>query len=184
MTQEELLKDLIETTHHLMESATYYKAMKPLQLNARLSDDSWSILECFEHMNRYDGFYIKELRTKLESSENIGTHERLFQSGWIGGRTANSMLPKAEKKLNKMSTFKRMNPIGSSLETTVIDTFLEDQGSMLDIFQLAKEKNLNKIRVNLTIPILKFKAGDAMRFIQNHSVRHLVQCKRILDGSK
>lgn len=184
MTQEELLEDLIETTHHLMESAMYYKAMNPKQLNARLSDDSWSILECFEHMNRFDEFYIKELRKRLESDPDIGTHERLFQSGWIGGRTANSMLPKAEKKLNKMRTFKRMNPIGSSLDSAVIDTFLEDQEAMLEIFKMAKEKNLNKIRVNLTIPIIKFKAGDAMRFIQNHSVRHLVQCKRVLDGLK
>ncbi len=181
MTQEELLEDLKETTHNLIDSAKRYKAMKPQQLNARSSDDSWSILECFEHMNLYDEFYVNELRNKLEASPDIGTSVRLFQSGWIGGRSANSMLPRKDKKLNKMKTFQKMNPLGSSLDPSVIDTFIKDQRHMLDIFRMAKEKNLNKVRIKLTIPVLKFKAGDAMRFIQNHSVRHLAQCKRVLD---
>lgn len=182
MTQEELLADLKDTTHKLIDSAKRYKAMKPEKLRARLSDDSWNILECFDHMNRFDDFYINELQEKLESSPDIGTSERLFMPGWIGGRSANSMLPMAHKKLNKMKTFKRMNPLGSTLESTVIETFIKDQRSMLDLFRLAKEKNLNKVKVKLTIPVLKFKAGDALRFIQNHSVRHMAQCKKVLDG--
>jgi hypothetical protein len=182
MTQEELLADLKDTTHKLIDSAKRYKGMKPQQLNARLNKDSWSILECFEHMNRYDAFYVNELRQKLEASPDIGSSERLFQTGWIGGRSANSMLPQANKKLNKMNTFKQMNPLGSELDASVIDTFIKDQRALLDIFRMAKEKNLNKVRVKLTLPLLKFKAGDAMRFIQNHNVRHMSQCKRVLDG--
>ena len=182
MTQEELIEDLKSTTHKLIDSAKRYRSMKSIKLNGRLSDDSWSILECFEHMNRYDAFYVNELRLKLEASPDIGNSERLFQSGWIGGRSANSMLPQANKKLNKMKTFKNMNPLGSDLKTSVIDTFIKDQRALLDIFRLAKEKNLNKVKVKLTLPLLKFKAGDAMRFIQNHNVRHLTQCKLVLDG--
>ncbi len=182
MTQEELLESLKDTTHKLIDSAKRYKAMKPAQVRARLSEDNWSILECFEHMNRYDEFYVNELRLKLEASPDIGSSERLFQSGWIGGRSANSMLPQANKKLNKMKTFQKMNPLGSELDASVIDLFIKDQRALLDIFRMAKEKNLNKVKVKLTLPLLKFKAGDAMRFIQNHKVRHLTQCKHILDG--
>lgn len=180
MTQEELLNELKDTAEQLIASAKRYKEMKEANLIQRPAEGKWSILECFEHMNRYDEFYTEALSTALKENPDAGTDERYFRSGILGGRAANSMLPK--QKMTKMSTFKKMNPIGESLDKSVIDTYIKNQRSYLDIIRSARQKNLNKIRVKLTIPVLKFNAGDTFRFIMNHGVRHMAQNKRTLEA--
>ncbi len=177
MTQEELLNELKEVPKNLIASAKYYRGMGPEILSTRPESGGWTIMECFEHMNRYDDFYCKALEEAMTESPDVGTDERWFRSGWLGGRSANSMLPK--EKMMKMNTFKNMNPEGEELDIESIDRFIKNQRSFLDLIRLARDKDLNKIKVKLTIPMMKFKAGDAFRFILNHGVRHMAQCKRI-----
>jgi uncharacterized damage-inducible protein DinB len=174
------LNELKHSAEQLIASAKRYKDMKEPMLRQRSEEGKWSILECFEHMNRYDEFYTEALESALNMGPDLGTDERYFRSGIIGGRTANSMLPK--QKMTKMSTFKKMNPIGESLDKSVIDTYIKNQRNYLDIIRSARQKNLNKIRVKLTIPLVKFNAGDTLRFIINHGVRHMAQNKRILES--
>ncbi|NND95418.1 MAG: DinB family protein [Flavobacteriales bacterium] len=180
MTQEELLDELKETAENLILSAKRYKSMKEDRLNKRPSSGGWTVLECFEHMNRYDIFYSEALNTALTNSKDIGQYERYFRSGFLGGRSANSMIPK--EKMNKMKTFKKMNPQGARLDKRVIDTYIKYQRAYLDTIRLARTRDLNKIKVKLTIPLIKFNAGDTFRFILNHGVRHMAQNKKILDS--
>lgn len=180
MTQEELLKELKEISQNLIASAKFYKTLSPAILKGRPQNGGWTIFECFEHMNRYDDFYRNELEAELNNAADVGQEERTFRSGWIGGRSANSMLPK--EKMKRMSTFKKMDPQGEEIELAVIDAFIKNHRGYLDLIRLARTRNLNKIKVKLTIPVLKFNAGDSFRFILNHSLRHMAQCRRIQEA--
>jgi hypothetical protein len=182
MTQEELLNELKDAAEHLISSARRYQGMDESALNKRPTSGGWTILECFEHMNRYDDFYNNALDSALRNSPDVGKEERTFRSGYLGGRAANSMLPK--EQLKKMNTFKKMNPEGEELKKDIIDKYIKHQRGYLDIIRLARTRNLNKIKVKLTIPLIKFNAGDTFRFILNHGVRHMAQNKKILESIK
>jgi len=56
----ELIEDLKETTNNLIETATAFQKLSIQDLNLRLTNESWSILECVEHINLYGEFYLKE----------------------------------------------------------------------------------------------------------------------------
>lgn len=147
------------------------------KLNFRLSEKSWSILECIEHLNRYGKFYIPEISKRIENSGIKSTE--IFSSGILGNYFANSMLPK--EKLNSMKTFKSMNPIHSKLDKNVLNEFIVQQKQMIHLLKEAKNINLNKVKTSISISnLIKLKLGDTFRFVIYHNLRHIEQAKRNL----
>jgi len=89
-----------------------------------------------------------------------------------------SMLPKP--KPNKAKTFRSMDPIHSRLDKSVIDRFIEQQDSMIKLLEISKNKNLNRIRIPVSISkLIKLKLGDTFRFVIYHNIRHIQQIKNI-----
>ena len=147
------------------------------KLNFRLSEKSWSILECLEHLNRYGIFYIPEIRKRIENSDTKSTE--IFNSGILGNYFANSMLPK--EKLNTMKTFESMNPIHSKLDKCVLNEFITQQKQMIHLLNEAKNIDLNKVKTSISITnLIKLKMGDTFRFVIYHNLRHIKQSKRNL----
>src|SRR5690606_10459752 len=128
------------------------KTENEILLNTRLSNDSWSILECIEHLNLYGNFYLPELNNRIAQSDT--TAILFFKSGWLGNYFANSMLP--QKKLNKMKTFHSMNPIYSQLTPQAIDNFIAQQIQLLELLNQAKRVDWNKVKISISItPLIK-----------------------------
>lgn len=150
------------------------------QLNKRSSANSWSALECLEHLNLYGAFYIPELNKRMAGS-SLPTFNT-FKSGYWGNKFSLDMLP--EEGMKTMRTFESKNPIHSTLDKDkVIDTFIEQQKQFLDLLKVAEDKNLTKIKTSLTIPILKFRLGDTFRFVIYHNERHIVQAQKAISTS-
>lgn len=146
-------------------------------LQFKQSSKSWSVLECLEHINMYTAFYNKEINKNMRASSF--PFSETFNSTYLGNKFANDMLPKEDMKT--MNTFKRKNPNASKLDKDqVVPTFIKLQKEMLSYLEIAKSKNLNKIKTYTTLPILKFKLGDTFRFVIHHNERHVVQAKRVL----
>lgn len=174
---QELLNQLIEETKSISDYAKQLKSYPIAQLNYRKSNDSWSVLECFQHLNLYGRFYLPEIRSGI-NNRNQRVSE-LFKSGWLGNYFANSMLPK--EKLNKMKTFKEMNPINSNLNVEVIDEFLNQQTEMLDLLERAKSVHLTKTKTRISVSkFIKLRLGDTFRFVIYHNMRHIEQAKRMI----
>jgi hypothetical protein len=109
-------------------------------LNFRIAADSWSILECLEHLNRYGNFYIPEISHRISFSATSPKPD--FKPGILGNYFAGSMLPK--EKLNKMKTLKGMNPIRSQLNKEVINEFIQQQKQLLDLLKKQNMLTLKK----------------------------------------
>ncbi|WP_353959980.1 hypothetical protein [Chryseobacterium tructae] len=92
ISTEILLNELkSKTGQHLQYAETLL--LKPEdELNFRISADSWSVLECLEHLNCYGNFYIPEISHRISSSAT--TPKSDFKSGILGNYFANMMLPK------------------------------------------------------------------------------------------
>ncbi|HIA10981.1 MAG TPA: DinB family protein [Flavobacteriales bacterium] len=89
------------------------------------------------------------------------------------------MLPK--EKLNKMKTFKSMNPIGSNLDKTVLEKFLSQQKTLLELLQQAEKVSLTKNKTGISISKwIKLKLGDTFRIVIYHNLRHVIQAEKVI----
>ena len=178
MKATELLEQLKQETQNNIVQSQAWKHLPEEQLNARLEKNSWSILECIEHLNRYSSFYIPEITKRISKSKHLP--QEVFVTGRLGNKFANSMLPKPGMKT--MNTFKSKNPIGSSLNTEVINTFIQDQERVLQLLEDAKAVNISKTKTASTLPMIRFKLGDTFRFVIHHNTRHIHQAQNVLNS--
>lgn len=181
ISSENLIEDLIQRTKDNMNEAQQLSELTLEQLNSRPAPESWSALECIEHLNLYGDYYIPEISKRIKGSRT--TADDMFKSGLIGNYFAESLLPK--EKLNKMKTFKDKNPIGSKLDKHAIERFIEQQKVLLDLLNKAREVSLNKTKTSISITrLLKLKLGDTFRVVIYHNQRHLVQARKAVEAAK
>jgi hypothetical protein len=177
MSTTALLEELKHKTGEHLKSAGTLLLMPEKELNFRISEDSWSVLECLEHLNRYGNFYIPEITQRISSSKTASKPD--FKPGVLGNYFAKSMLPK--EKLNRMKTLKAMNPIHSELNKEVVDEFVNQQQQLLDLLEKAGFVDLEKTKTAISISkLITLKLGDTFRFVIYHNERHIVQAQRIL----
>lgn len=178
ISNRSLLAELKNKTQSILNESQLFLEFSNEELNFKQSPESWSILECLEHLNRYGRFYLHEIDSRMKNE--IFSHVKsdvIFKSGWLGNYFADSMVPKSTMK--KMKTFKSMNPMNSVLDKSVIHEFINQQKKMLDLLEKAETKNLSKIKCGITITkLLKLRLGDTFRFVIYHNERHLLQAKR------
>lgn len=176
-----LIEELTQMTQkHLNEMEKFMQEDED-HLNWRPEADSWSTLECLEHLNRYGDFYLNEIAKRMKSGNQ--KQPEVFKTGWLGNYFAKSMLPK--EKLNKMNTFKSMNPLGSELDMKVAIKFKAQLKEMLQLLETAKSMDLTRTKTGITISnLIKLRLGDTFRVVIYHNERHMVQVKRILSRQK
>lgn len=175
-SQEHLIDDLIKRIENSIAEIEKFSKNSEEFLKLRVAADSWSVLECMEHLNRYNDFYLPEVQRVLAKARP-GAPEK-FSPGWLGDYFANSMLPK--EKLNKMKTFASMNPIGSVLQISTLNKYLEDLKKWTEILENCREYNLSKLKTHISISkIIKLRLGDTLRVVIYHQDRHLAQMKRV-----
>lgn len=173
----ELLDDLKDRTQKHLQYAQILLQRPESELNFRISADSWSSLECLEHLNRYGDFYIPEINYRISSSKT--SSKAVFRSGILGNYFAHSMMPK--DKLNKMKTLKTMNPIHSQLNKNVVDEFIKQQKQILELLEKAGYIDLEKTKTGISISkLITLKLGDTFRFVIYHNARHIAQVKEVL----
>jgi hypothetical protein len=176
MQTEILTHTLIRQTHAILSQIRKIKQLNTDLLTWRAHEDSWNILECLEHLNRYGDYYLPAMEQKIHSSSS--QHDPIFKSGLLGGYFAKSMLPK--KKLNKMKTFSDKNPLHAPLDVTVIDKSIAQQVQLLGLLNKSKHVSLNKIKIETSISrFIRLKLGDTFQFYINHIRRHMQQIEKI-----
>lgn len=178
--RNELLAELKKDVQQAIAEAEGFKNLAEADLNLKQTRESWSILECLEHLNLYGDFYLVEIENQLLKANNAPS-VAMFKSGILGNYFANSMQPKPNGNIdNKMKTFKDKNPANSALTITTIDRFIKQQRKMLMLLETAEKMDLAKIKTKTTLPVLKFRLGDTFRFVIYHINRHMVQAKKVL----
>lgn len=173
------ISNLIEMTSSHINYAKQLLETPEDSLQHKINTNSWSVLECLEHLNRYSTFYNTEINKKINASSL--PFSETFKSTYLGNKFAKDMLPKEGMKT--MKTFKSKNPNLSNLnKEEVLLSFINAQEEMLALLKRSYSKNLNKIKTKTTIPFLKFKLGDTLRFVIHHNERHINQAKRVLSN--
>ncbi|MFD2556333.1 DinB family protein [Sphingobacterium tabacisoli] len=181
MNAPELIRELIEYTERDLDQVQAFKTRSISELQYKQNPDSWSILECIEHLNRYADFYIPELSKRIQTSTY--RQSTTFKPGLLGSYFANSMLPREGFK--KIKTFQAMNPINSQVNIDVLDKFIAYQQQLLALLEKSKNIDLTKVKTAISISKwIKLRLGDTFRVVVYHNFRHVVQCQDILDSFK
>ena len=174
---EKLLQSLLEITRENLNSAEKLKEQKLSLLNWKLNNESWSALECIEHLNRYGEFYIPEITNKIKTSN----YERseVFKSNWLGKYFSKSV--SYNENLKKMKTFKSMNPLNSELDIYTIEKFKIQQHQIIELLNKSKKVNLDKTKTAISISkLIKLRLGDTFRVLIYHNERHIKQANRAI----
>ncbi|WP_336516506.1 DinB family protein [Pollutibacter soli] len=182
INSRELLTELISMTDDAIEAAQRFKTYDLRILNFKKDAQSWSILQCLEHLNLYGDFYLPEIEKRMDNSthRNPGT---VFHSGIIGNYFANLMLGR-NGKIKKMKTPKDKRPAESNLSVLTIDRFIKQLEMLKTLLAKATQVDLTKTKTSIAISnLVKLRLGDTFRFLIYHIDRHIRQADRSFEGA-
>lgn len=176
-TSIELINDLVARTNTNLKMAKELQEQALTAMQWKASSDSWSALECIDHINQYATIYIGNISKGLAKSKHKPSEG--FRSKGLGNWFAKLMQPGSAG--TKMKTFKSKNPNGKQISLEVLDTLVKDQYTLLELLEVSKQKNLKKTKVATDFGSwLSLSLGDSLRIIIYHNQRHLEQAKASL----
>lgn len=174
---DKLLAELTAIAQRHIREVRSFKQLSHEKLNRKPDASAWSILECVEHLNRYGDFYIPEIEFRINNANRPPS--AVFKPGLLGNYFAKSMLPK--KRLNKMKTFKSMDPADSALDSSVLDKFIRQQEQLLRLLEAAGQTDLTRVKTSISISKwIKLRLGDTLRVVVYHNQRHIVQAQKLI----
>ncbi|MEM7104914.1 MAG: DinB family protein [Bacteroidota bacterium] len=176
--QSQLINDLIALSQQVLATTKTFKHLPYEALNFKPDHNTWSILECIEHLNRYGRFYLPEIEDQLLKSTPI-SKDRIFRSGFLG--TYFVKLVRADNP-KKMKAPREMDTTGSTLKSNVIDQFVKQLETLIILMDQSKTANLNTIKTAISLTrFVRLRLGDTLRFLVHHNERHINQAKRVMD---
>lgn len=177
-----LIDALLVLAAEATAAATRFRKLPESQLNYKSSPESWSVLECIEHLNRYGEYYLPELEKAILSHDRK-VFSPVYRSGLLGNYFANLMKVK-DGKMTKMKTPPDKNPAGSKLTVITLDRFLKQQEMLTSLLDRARHTDLTGIKVPISLTkLVKLRLGDTFRFFVYHIERHIFQAEKALENS-
>jgi hypothetical protein len=180
--QKMLLQELQNEAMEILSKAVSVWQLVPHDKFAlQPTTDSWSANECLQHLNSYGKYYLPAIEKSLNKAVKTDSVPD-FSSGWLGNYFTKLMLPKANGVPSKEMKSPKDHVPKQILEShLVIAEFIDQQEKLLLLLQKAKNIDLNKSRVGISIaPFIKLKLGDVFMFLIAHLKRHVNQAERAL----
>lgn len=151
------------------------------QINWKLSEKSWSVGQCFEHLIKINSAYFPEFESiiKGERKQKLWENYSPF-SGFFGNLLFKNLSPKVERKLKAP---KAAQPAESDISPEIIEDFVKHQAELTD--KIKRTEDLDTKKIILTSPFLKaitYSLFDSYRIITTHEKRHFEQAERVMQA--
>lgn len=184
----ELLDQLVHLTLRLNKEVTAeFSGLNHHQLGWSPDRFSWSIRQCFAHLNAFHRLYVPIFAERIKNSR-FQEPTDVFQSSPLGNSTYMKVkLGKLNNIKRKLKSPKDYNPlVNRSLKTeNVLEDFVKYQLRLVDILEKARTVNIRKTKsIFSTVPIIKLRIGDAFQYVVYHCERHVEQAKNIKRNSR
>ena len=177
---EDLISQLQADVRHIIAAAEHLETADPVKLNYSAAEGSWSVAQVLEHLNAYDRYYLPAIeKAMIHISKDTSAW---FIPGFWGNYFTKMMMPKNVYEIkNKMKAMKSYTPSSGLNVDAVFKEFLQHQHKLLQLLDVAKRRNLNSIRIPITITkLIRFKLGDTFRFLIAHEQRHMIQARNAI----
>lgn len=184
MKQSELKQQLKDQIDYCLNKAEQLSELAPSNLERRPSPDKWNTLEVLAHLNLYSDFYLIEFQKAVEKC-SILKRDREYKPGFFGNKAARSMeIDDLGKPKNSMKTFKSKDTFKQRGLEGEVKRFLTQQREWRGLLDATDHLDLSSIRTATTLPLVRFKLGDTLRFVINHQIRHMAQIDRCLQQAE
>lgn len=178
--RKHLLSDLKSRALKVKEIVSTFKETDSQLLNRKPSSESWSALECLEHLNLYGDYYLPEMEKSILEGK-IAPND-WYKPGILGDYFAKSMQPKANGTIKKMKSPKDKQPVHSTLTITTLDRFVKQLDHLLRLLEMAASTDLQGSKTPISISKwIKLRLGDTFRFYVYHIERHINQAERAVN---
>jgi len=174
---EELIDQLEADVRKIMEAAEHLRQADPVKLNYPPEEGKWSVAQVLEHLNGYCRYYLPAIeKATIYVSKDTNAW---FVPGYWGNYFTNMIMPKNVYDIkNKMKTVKKFRPDRGANVEAVFNEFSAHQNKLLQLLELSRKRNLNTIYISIPITkLIRFKLGDAFRFLVAHEQRHMIQAR-------
>ena len=177
---EDLLNDLIKDVQRIKESAQFFQSSDATKLAFKPDKNRWSVVQILEHVNAYNRHYLP----LIEKNVSVVTQSKnpIFTPGYWGEFFTKKMKPTNVYQINnKMKAMKAYTFSNSLHVDTVVKEYIAHQDHLLRLLEMAKERDLNLIRIPITLTnLIQLKIGDLFRFLIAHEQRHMIQARNTL----
>ncbi|MGZ3881132.1 MAG: DinB family protein [Flavisolibacter sp.] len=177
---EDLISQLQEDVRQIIAAAEHLQTADPVKLNYSAAEGSWSVAQVLEHLNAYNRYYLPVIeKSMIHISKDTSAW---FIPGFWGNYFTKMMMPKNVYDIkNKMKAMKSYTPSSGLNVEAVFKEFIQHQNKLLQLLDVAKRRNLNSIRIPLSISkLIRFKLGDTFRFLIAHEQRHMIQARNAI----
>ncbi|MDI9879683.1 DinB family protein [Flectobacillus longus] len=178
-TKEELLHFLLQLTEKQLDKVVEWRyTADAITLLQASHTAGWSVAQCLAHLNAYSDYYLRSFQEGMSTNEKF-LQNHSIKSTWLGKLAIKSMHPETGK--SKFKAMKGYIPDSELPALDVLDRFITHQKSLLEILRLAKDYQLNQIKIPISIAkFLSLRLGDALYFLIIHQERHILQAERNL----
>jgi len=180
MNRTEFLEELEQKLSAIQRDLEKFSSIEETTLSKHPAEGKWNVLECIEHLHRYNEYYLPQFRKSLSKSKLTSTDK--MKRGSFGMKSAKSMLPSETGVRNPMKTFKSKNSLHSNVSKAVLAVFEKELYELQTLVKDAYDRDIGRVRCKTTLPFIRFRLCDAMEFVINHQVRHMAQANRALEG--
>lgn len=177
---EDLLNELTTDVQRIKASAEFFQHSDRSKMAYSPDKEKWSIVQILEHLNAYNRHYLPLIDKELAVTTQ--NNSAWFESGYWGEKFTKMMKPNNVYKVkNRMKAMKAYTFSNNLNIDTVLHEFLEHQDRLLNLLELAKSRDLNAIRIPITLTsLIKLRLGDMLRFLIAHEQRHMIQARNTL----
>lgn len=151
------------------------------QLRWKPAPDRWSIIECLQHLNLAERFYIRNIQHKVDKLGLVQTNptDQLLESDWVGKAMLYAVDPQVKIKIPAPG-MTRPRPAADLNPADVMNQFVELQTLLHSLLNKAVYLDWNRDKVmSLFGNWLKIRLGDAFRMLLAHTERHMKQALRV-----
>jgi hypothetical protein len=151
------------------------------QLRQKPANGGWSIVECLQHLNLAERFYIRNLQHKTDALTVGQPHptDQPLESDWVGKLLIQIVDPKSKTKFPAPGLV-RPRPATDLDPADVMNQFVALQTTLLGLLDKAVYADWNRDKIpTLFGNWLKIRLGDALRMLVAHSERHINQAMRV-----
>lgn len=161
-----------------------FSSLTDEQLRWKPAPDKWSIVECLQHLNLAERFYIRNIQHKVDTLGFIQTDptDQPLESDWIGKVFLYVVDPQVKIRMPAPGTI-RPRPAADLMPADVMKQFVDLQTLLHSLLDKAVYLDWNQEKVmSLFGNWLKIRLGDAIRMLVAHTERHMQQAMRVKAG--
>jgi hypothetical protein len=148
------------------------------QLNWKIDNNKWSILQCIEHINKTNGAYRKIFQDLIDIGYHPGLWTRINPLTAFTGRKILQFVE--ETPTRKLPAPANLLPSSSMLDASVLRTFCQETSTLIKILDQLKPMNTRQMKIASPLSFLvTLRVSDAIKLLQQHTKRHINQAYNV-----